>query len=90
MPRHWRKIRFKHLLLGGLLIYLLWNIWIFTHIVFWRWVNPDMTSFMSEQLTRLQDDDPNAELKYQWVPYDKISPYETRCAGCRGCQVCRA
>lgn len=78
MPRHWRKIRIKHLLWGALAIYLLWTMWIFIHIVCWRWVNPDMTSFMNEQLTRLQDDDPNAELKYQWVPYAKISRHIKR------------
>lgn len=34
--------------------------------------------FMSEQLERLQDDDPHAALRYQWVPYAKISRHAKR------------
>ena len=36
--------------------------------------NPGASSFMNEQLARLQQDDPEAELRHKWVPYDKISP----------------
>ena len=37
-----------------------------------------MTSFMSEQLERLRDEDPDARLQHQWVPYERISRHLKR------------
>ncbi|WP_245579389.1 monofunctional biosynthetic peptidoglycan transglycosylase [Chitinilyticum aquatile] len=56
------------------LLLLVWLLWIFAHVLAWRWVNPGETSFMEEQLERLQDQNPDAELRHQWVEYDRISP----------------
>jgi monofunctional biosynthetic peptidoglycan transglycosylase len=41
----------------------------------WWWVdhNPQSTSFMNRQLTLLQEKNPDAQLKYKWVPYERIS-----------------
>ncbi|MBS1169958.1 MAG: mtgA [Burkholderiaceae bacterium] len=41
----------------------------------WWWVdhNPTSTSFMRAQLAELQKKNPNAKLKHQWVPYERIS-----------------
>ena len=41
----------------------------------WWWVdhNPTSTSFMRQQLSELQKKNPNAKLKHQWVPYERIS-----------------
>ncbi len=41
----------------------------------WWWVdhNPSSTSFMRQQLSELQKKNPNAKLKHQWVPYERIS-----------------
>ncbi|WP_081686897.1 monofunctional biosynthetic peptidoglycan transglycosylase [Chitinilyticum litopenaei] len=61
-------------LLAVTLLALLWLLWIFGHVLAWRWVNPAETSFMEEQLERLQDKNPEAELRHQWVEYDRISP----------------
>ncbi|MDN0073357.1 monofunctional biosynthetic peptidoglycan transglycosylase [Crenobacter sp. SG2303] len=57
-------------LLAALLLY---NLWIFGHIVYWRYNNPSVSSFMTEQLAVLKEDDPDAELRQRWVPYDRIS-----------------
>jgi len=57
-------------LLAALLLY---NLWIFGHIVYWRYYNPSASSFMTERLTVLKADDPEAELRQQWVPYERIS-----------------
>lgn len=54
--------------------FLLYNLWVFGHIVYWRTHNPSASSFMNEQLARMQQDDPDAELRHQWVPYERISP----------------
>ncbi len=58
-------------LLAALFLY---NLWIFGHIVYWRSFNPSASAFMTEQLARLQEDDPEAELRHKWVPYERISP----------------
>lgn len=54
--------------------FLLYNLWIFGHIVYWRGHNPAASSFMNEQLAKLQQDDPEAELRHKWVSYEQISP----------------
>ncbi|XXB83025.1 monofunctional biosynthetic peptidoglycan transglycosylase [Chromobacterium sp. CV08] len=54
--------------------FVLYNLWVFGHILYWRDHNPDASSFMNEQLARLKKDDPEAELSHQWVPYARISP----------------
>ena len=41
----------------------------------WWWVdhNPASTSFMRQQESILQQQNPSAQLKFKWVPYDRIS-----------------
>lgn len=57
-----------------LLLFLCWNVWIFGHVLWWRSHNPSETAFMSEQRDRLQQKNPDAELRHKWVPYNRISP----------------
>lgn len=61
-------------LLCLLVFFLLWNLWIFGHVLAWKWINPSATSFMKEQLSELQQNDPQAELRHEWVAYERISP----------------
>ena len=63
------------ILLALLLLFLLWNLWIFSHIVWWRSHNPSETAFMEEQLGKLQEKNPDAELRHKWVAYNRISPH---------------
>ncbi|SCK17352.1 monofunctional biosynthetic peptidoglycan transglycosylase [Vogesella sp. LIG4] len=62
--------RIGAVLLAALFLY---NLWILGHIVYWRDHNPSASAFMNEQLAKLQEDDPNAELRHKWVPYEHIS-----------------
>lgn len=64
----------KRIVLWSVVLFLVWNVWIFAHVFWWRSHNPDATTFMNEQLARLQEKDPEAELRHKWVPYSKISP----------------
>lgn len=57
-----------------LVLFLCWNVWILGHVLWWRTHNPDDTAFMETQLTRLQEQDPEAELRHKWVNYAQISP----------------
>lgn len=46
----------------------------------WWWIdhNPGATSFMNRQLSILREKNPKAQLKHQWVPYDRISNHLKR------------
>lgn len=68
----WRILKWLVLLL------LAYQLWIFAHVVTWKWVNPGETSFMVIRLDELQQKNPKAELKHQWVEYAKISNYLKR------------
>ncbi len=61
-------------LLALILLLLAYQLWLFGHVVWWKYYNPSETSFMDQQLDVLQDKNPDAELKHKWVPYAQISP----------------
>lgn len=44
-------------------------------IKLWWWIDhaPTTTAFMEARLKQMQEKEPDAKLKYQWVPYAKIS-----------------
>lgn len=66
-------------LLGALvLILLFWQGWYFLWIVAWKYVDPMNTSFMERRLTELKEKAPDARLRHQWVPYEKISVHLKR------------
>jgi len=52
---------------------VLYEVWIFAHVLWWQHVNPHSTRFMDLQLSALQAQDPTARLKHDWVDYDRIS-----------------
>jgi monofunctional glycosyltransferase len=61
---------------GGLVVlglFLLYFAWIFLHVVWWNFVNPSSSAFMVERLETMQEKNPKAKLKHEWVAYEKIS-----------------
>jgi len=52
---------------------LLYQVWIFLHICWWVKFNPSSSAFMEDRLEIIQEKRPDAELKYKWVDYEKIS-----------------
>jgi monofunctional glycosyltransferase len=42
-------------------------------VLLWGWMNPGETRFMEIRLAELQQKVPDAQLKKQWVPYERIS-----------------
>ena len=54
-------------------LFLLYNLWIFAHVLWYVDHNPRMTSFMDRGLDQLRERDPHAKLQQQWVPYSRIS-----------------
>jgi monofunctional biosynthetic peptidoglycan transglycosylase len=57
---------------------LLYQVWIFLHICWWIKFNPSSSAFMEDRLEVIQEDRPDAELKYKWVDYEKISNHLKR------------
>ncbi len=62
----------RRVLLLAVLLVVLVQLYFFVCIVWWINFNPDTTSFMRQQLTVLQQKNPDAKLKQRWVSYEKI------------------
>ncbi|MCK0511825.1 monofunctional biosynthetic peptidoglycan transglycosylase [Aromatoleum buckelii] len=54
-------------------LFLLYQLWIFTLVLWWSHFNPSSTSFMQLRLDELQAKRPDVELRHEWVPYERIS-----------------
>jgi monofunctional biosynthetic peptidoglycan transglycosylase len=61
----------------GLLLFIalvvVYQFWLFGHVVWWVWFNPSTSAFMEERLELMQEKNPDAELRHKWVPYNRIS-----------------
>lgn len=57
---------------------LIYQLWIFGHVVYWNFYNPSTSAFMQDRLDILQQKDPGATLRMQWMPYERISPHLKR------------
>ncbi len=71
---HW----VRRVLAALVLIVLSYQLWYFGHIVWWRFFSPSETSFMEIRLDELREKNPKAQIKYQWVPYERISNHLKR------------
>ena len=71
-------IAIQRLLLAAVLLVVLYQLWIFAHVLWWIDHNPSSSAFMNAGLARLQDKNPDAELRHKWVPYGRISPHLKR------------
>ncbi|WP_230348635.1 monofunctional biosynthetic peptidoglycan transglycosylase [Methylobacillus methanolivorans] len=60
-------------LLLVIVLVVLYQLWIFMHILWWVEHNPSSSAFMRTSLSTLQEENPDATLKHQWVAYQKIS-----------------
>jgi len=58
---------------AAIALVLLYQLWIFAHVLWWIDHNPTSTAFMAAGLARQQDRNPDAELRHQWMPYERIS-----------------
>jgi monofunctional glycosyltransferase len=68
----WRTI------LLALIVLIAVQFWFLVHIWYWASHNPESTAFMHTRLEILQEDNPNARLRQQWVPYQRISGHLKR------------
>ena len=64
----WRGLKWFALLI------LAYQLWIFLHICWWVYFNPSNSAFMEDRLEVMQEKNPDAVIKHQWVDYKNISP----------------
>lgn len=64
---------FWRIVFGLFAMLVLYQLWLFAHIVWWIKFDPASSSFMEDRLEVMQDKNPKAELKHKWVDYNKIS-----------------
>lgn len=60
-------------LLAAIALILLWQLWLLSHVLWWKQFDPGSTSFMRLRLAEMRAQDPKAALRYHWVPYEQIS-----------------
>ncbi|MCX8146530.1 MAG: monofunctional biosynthetic peptidoglycan transglycosylase [Azovibrio sp.] len=65
-------------LLLGIGLALLAQLWFLGWVLWWKWVPPQETRFMSLRLAELRQQAPDATLQYQWVDYGRISAHLKR------------
>jgi len=63
----------RYALVAILLVVLVWLGWVLGWVLWWKSNSPGQTSFMEIRLAELREKDPNAHLRYEWRPYEKIS-----------------
>jgi len=76
MKRVWRwAARIVLLLIAAVVVY---QFWILGSVVWWIWFNPSTSAFMEDRLVVLQQKNPDAILRHEWVPYERISVHLKR------------
>jgi len=71
-----RWLKWSLLAIAG--VFFLWQLWLLAWVLLWSWVNPGETRFMEIRLAELRQKNPQAQLKQQWVAYERISPHLKR------------
>ena len=79
MAGRFRLVRFAGYALAALATAaLLLHAWYAVHIVWWRTQPVGATSFMQHRIDELRAKNPKAELRYQWVSYERMSVHLKR------------
>lgn len=68
----------KWTLLLGFAALLLYQVAVFTQVVWFRWFDPQTTAFIQAEQRRLANLDPPKTVTQIWVPYQDISTYAKR------------
>ena len=61
------------LIVALLALFVLVQAWFAAQVLWVRWQPPRETAFMAQRLAELREKDPKATIKFQWVPYARIS-----------------
>lgn len=71
------RISWFRLISAGVMLLLclaiLYQLWLFCMVVWYSHRNPGSSSVMREEIARLRETDPKAQLRFEWVDYDQIN-----------------
>jgi monofunctional biosynthetic peptidoglycan transglycosylase len=67
----WSRI-IKIALLALACAFILYELWMFSMVIWYAHRNPSSTSVMREQLSELRETNPKAQLQFQWTDYSRI------------------
>lgn len=56
-----------------LILLLVSQLWLLAQVAWYARYDPGSSAMMRQELSRLQENNPDARLDYRWVPYDQIS-----------------
>jgi len=62
----------------ALALLVLLQLWYLGWVLVYKWIDPGSTAFMDRELAALQEKNPKARLKHQWVDYSRISNHLKR------------
>lgn len=51
----------------------LYQLWLLSHVLYWKHNDPPSSAFMQHQIKILRENNPEATLRHTWVPYRQIS-----------------
>ncbi|AKQ57403.1 monofunctional biosynthetic peptidoglycan transglycosylase [Bordetella hinzii] len=70
--RSWFRI-ITGAIMALLCLLLIYELAMFSMVVWYAYRDPGSSAIMRQELSRLRETDPKAELRYTWVPYDRIN-----------------
>ncbi|MEJ2894635.1 monofunctional biosynthetic peptidoglycan transglycosylase [Bordetella avium] len=70
--RSWLR-RTGGVLMALLCLFLIYELAMFSMVVWYAHRDPGSSAIMREEISRLRETDPKAQLSYTWVPYDRIN-----------------
>ncbi len=70
--------RISTVLLVTLLLFVLYQSSFLVRVVWFNFYNPSSSAIMRHTLTELRETDPQAQLSFEWVDYEQISPHLKR------------
>ena len=79
----WRAVvilfkAFSYTLGAVAIAFVLAQLWFYGHVLYYMHYPPERTAFMERRLDAMLEKDARARLRYQWVPYERISVHLKR------------
>ena len=74
-----RALRWTARILAALvMLFIVVQAWFYAHLLLYKHRAPEETAFMRHRLGELREKNPRAAVRYQWVPYERISNHLKR------------
>lgn len=78
MAMRWPGRLLSRLVAIGLILALLWHVWVAACLLWWRWMPPGETAFMALRVEQMREQGRPPRIDYRWVDYERIAPHLKR------------